>query len=488
MNAEVAVFGFILKPVTYTYKIPQKTALSPGCLVNVPFGSKERLGIVVKTSALSSQFDLKEISGVASKRPILQPHQLRLAEKLSAEYFISVAEAIQLMLPKIPDISNRVDQSINKRISQELYLFPTVKQAELAQRRLGGLVFSHNAPKQRFNEAWHGIQSGQVQIILGSRSALFAPFINLRKVTIFQTESDIYKEERRPYYRSLRVAQLLTQVCKAKLRAVSFSPRVQDQFETKHLIKVTPPVSYQVFDLRKTKVAGDQLHELLANSRAKRVLLFLNRKSDKGALVCRTCKIRSYTNDPTSCPNCGSSDTKFELFNLQTLAKKLSLPPTSQVVCATQQIFFEDSARFELIVLLSADTYFLRPAFDSAEKTFQMITSLKKLLSPSGKLVVQTGFPDENCIKDSLQGNYRHFYEEELKLRKETGYPPYTRLAKVTYAAPGDVPELSLGNTCQIFGPFTGSKFTYFIVRGKDLSPLSSLSRPWKLDIDPLSL
>lgn len=488
MNAEVAVFGFTLKPVTYTYRIPQGWTLFPGQLVIVPFGKRTRSGVVVKVSGDSSQFNLKEITKVVSLSPVLEPHQLLLAERLAAYYFISVAEALRLMVPKIPDFLANAPQVDPKKISQELFLFPTLKQASQAQQNLGGVVFSHAGPSSLFSKSWQAVQKGEVSRVLGSRTALFAPFRALRKITIFQTESDIYKEERRPYYRSLQVARELADVTGADLQAVSFSPRVQDHFEIPHLIKKTGKKSTKVIDLRNKTVVNEELKDLLATTNSGKTLLFLNRKSDKGAVVCRTCKVRSYTSDPSLCPNCGSSDIRFQLFNLQKVTKKLDIPATEPITYGTQQIFFQDSSNFDLIVVLSADTYFSRASFDSAERTFQMIVGLKKLLSPKGLMVVQTGFPDHSAIKYSLLGDYQKFYEEELHQRAETGYPPYNKLAKLTYAAPGPVPELNLGGSYQVFGPFEGSKFNYYVIRGRDFAPLSSLKRPWKLDIDPVSL
>lgn len=462
--------------------------LSPGQLVTVPFGKRLRSGIVIKVSGDSSQFNLKEIAKVRSPSQVFEPHQLLLAERLAAYYFISVAEALQLMVPKIPDIMADTPQVDPKKISQELFLFPTLKQASQAQQNLGGVVFSHAGSSSLFSKSWQSIQTGEVNRVLGSRTALFAPFKALRKITIFQTESDIYKEERRPYYRSLQVAKMLAGVTGADLNAVSFSPRIQDHFETPHLIKKTGPGLTKVIDLRNKAVVNEELKDLLATTKSGKILLFLNRKSDKGALVCRTCKVRSYTSDPSVCPNCGSSDIRFQLFNLQKVAKKLALPVNVPVTYGTQQIFFQDAPYFDLIVVLSADTYFSRAGYDSAERTFQMIVSLKKLLSPNGLMVVQTGFPAHSAIKYSLTGDYQKFYEEELLQRAETGYPPYSKLAKLTYAGPGPIPELNLGGSCQVFGPFESSKFNYYVARGRDLSALSSLKRPWKLDIDPVSL
>lgn len=488
MIAEVAVFGFTIKPGTYTYTIPDGFKPQIGQAVAVPFGKSLRQGVITKISGGGSDFKLKEISRGLSETPVLSGAQLKLAAAISERYFFPLAEAIHLFLPRIPRTPTLIDQSIKKAVKQELLLFPTLRQAEAASRAKQGLLFIHSSTSE-FDRQWSEIASGQAKCVIGTKSALFAPFAHLTKITVFQTESDLYKEERRPYYRVLEVASLLAGVHRATLEAVSFSPRVADQFLTPHQIKKldATPQSESV-NLRQNQIVNDHLLTTLNQNAGKKVLLFLNRKSEKGPLRCRTCKVTSYTDDPSVCPNCGSADVKFRTFNLTSIAKDIGKEASGDFTFATQQIFFQGAPSFDLVVLLSADTYLTKSDFLAQEKTFQLITGLMRLTKPNGKIIVQTTHPEDPAVKDALRNDYQAFYSRELALRKQTGYPPFTKIAKLTYAAKGTLPELESTDRLEVFGPFNGPKFSYLIVREQDLSPLAKLGRPWKLDIDPLNL
>ena len=481
MNAQVAVFGFTVSPVSYTYTIPPGLKVLVGQLVEVPFGRRLRQGIVTEVGDFTpADTILKPISRLVTLKPLLSEKQLSLAGFISSRYFASLAESIELMLPRVPKMTpERPGQE-----KQELLLFPTLRQAAHAQRKEGGLLFSHTLKPQDFDRAWQAISSGKARRILGPRTALFAPFRNLKRLCIFQTESDVYKEERRPYYRALPVAEELTRIFGAKLEAVSYSPRVQDEFLVPHTIKILPSQEIRLTDLRHQPILNSDLKKALTEAAGKRILIFLNRRSEKGPLQCRTCKEVTYTADASVCPNCGGADVRFQTFNLQTLAKKIESPANSNVTFATQQILFEDTAPFDLVAILSADTFLHQPSYNSTEKTFQLVTSLRRLLKPRGKMIIQTGFPEEPAIKLSLAGSYRDFYLGELKVRKDSNNPPFTKIARITSTKENEPPALP---GLDVFGPFQGKK-TYFVVRGQDLSALKDLPRSWKLDIDPLSL
>lgn len=487
MIAEVAVFGFTLKPVTYSYAIPDGQDVQPGQLVKVPFGKNLRQGVIVSVGRKPPpDLAIKEVMSIESNRPSISAAQLELAAWISKRYFISMAEALHLMLPRLPKTPTSSYQNINKGISQELCLFPTLRQAEAAAKANRGLVFSHSGSVAQFNDRWQQISRSGVKRIFGARSALFAPFNDLKKISIFQTESDLYKEERRPYYRSMDVAQALAKVHHASIRAVSYSPRVQDHFKIPHLVKKLP-LSPQVslVNLRQSKILSPELTLFLQANSGKRILVFLNRKSERGPLVCRVCKVRSYVADPSACPNCGSSDVKFQLLNLSTLSKELSGMPNLEF--STQQIFFQDTPLFDAVVVASADTYLNHAGYLSTEKTYQMMSNLLRLLKPGGKILVQTAYPDDKAINYALKNNYQAFYQSELVKRREFGYPPFSEIAKLTYQKKEPIPDLRLKNL-EIFGPFQNGLHQYLIVRGKDLAELSILVRPWKLDIDPLNL
>lgn len=488
MTCEVAVFGFTLKPIPYTYLVPEGTTINPGQLIEVPFGKRKNKGIIVATSSDdSSIFDLKPFLRILSDQPVLTPVQLQLARWISETYFISLAEAVEIFLHRIP---KKVPE---KKFldNQELFLFPTVEQAISAQKKFSGAVYGPHLPTKEFDQTWTNICTGTVQRVFASRSGVFAPFANLKKITIFQTESDLYKDGRRPYYRTLSVAQELARLTGAGLKAVSYSPRVQDQYLVPHEIKkITQPFSFQVTDLKKHNIINSQLLSYLKSTNPSKTLIFLNRKTNHGSLTCQTCKQTSYTNDPSICPHCGSADIKFKIINLGTLSKKIVEHVKGNFTFSTQQIFFEtpSRARFESIVVLSADTYLHRNSYDAGEKTFEMITNLIRLLTPKGKIFIQTAFPNYPAIKLALQHDYSKFYEEELPARRDAAYPPFSQLAKLTYTNSKQTPDKpKLGISIEVLGPFQ-SKHSYFVARGQNLKALQSLTRPWKLDIDPLSV
>lgn len=487
MTCEVAVFGFTLKPIPYTYTIPKGLNPSPGQLVEFPFGKRAAKGIVTSVSESdSSIFDLKPITRTLSDSPILTSKQVDLARWISENYFISLAESFELFLPRIP--KDGVEIGTNP---QELILFPTVNQLRSAQSSYPGNFYSPSLPAKQFDKAWAGIRSGKIEVVYGTRSAIFAPFCKLKKITIFQTESDLYKDQRRPYYRTLAVAQELAKVHGATLKAVSYSPRVQDHYVVTHEIKKTPEsYAHQITDLKKTPIISSDLLKTLKTVDPGKTLIFLNRRSEKGPLTCSTCKQISYTDDPSICPNCGSSDIKFKVFNLSTLSKKITESVNGNFTFSTQQIFFDakPSTRYDSIIVLSADTYLGHNSFDAQEKTFQLITNLMRLLAPKGNIIIQSAFPNLPAIRAALKNDYQAFYDAELESRREANFPPFSKLAKIIHQDSKNNPEKPrLPQDVELFGPFQSGQ-PYFVARGTSLKALESLTRPWKLDIDPLSV
>lgn len=84
--------------------------------------------------------------------------------------------------------------------------------------------------------------------------------------------------------------------------------------------------------------------------------------------------------------------------------------------------------------IISGDTSLSIPEFRSAERTFQLITQAAGRAGRGeapGVVVLQTLNPEHYCFKNALTHDYEGFYEEEIRLREEAGYPPFTRLCNV---------------------------------------------------------
>ena len=110
---------------------------------------------------------------------------------------------------------------------------------------------------------------------------------------------------------------------------------------------------------------------------------------------------------------------------------------TADVLVGTQMIAKGlDLPLVTVVGVISADTALNLPDFRSSERTFQLTTQVagragRGLLS--GRVIIQTYHPDHYAIVAAAAHDYVGFAMQELAFRREQGYPPYRRLAKLVY-------------------------------------------------------
>jgi primosomal protein N' (replication factor Y) len=163
-------------------------------------------------------------------------------------------------------------------------------------------------------EEWHRIRRGEVDIVLGSRSALFAPVDRLGLIVVDEEQEAAYKQDRRPTYLARDVAVELGRLTGATVVLGSATPSVESYWRASQGIysllelreRATsagsgtkaiglPPV--RVVDLRAELRAGNTsilsealrqaLHQTLDNG--EQAILFLNRRGAASSVVCREC-------------------------------------------------------------------------------------------------------------------------------------------------------------------------------------------------------
>ena len=93
-----------------------------------------------------------------------------------------------------------------------------------------------------------------------------------------------------------------------------------------------------------------------------------------------------------------------------------------------------------VVGVISADTALNLPDFRASERTFQLLTQVagragRGLLG--GRVVIQTYHPDHDAVVAAGAHDYAGFAARELAFRREQGYPPYRRLAKLVYEDAG---------------------------------------------------
>src|SRR5437870_7013371 len=95
-----------------------------------------------------------------------------------------------------------------------------------------------------------------------------------------------------------------------------------------------------------------------------------------------------------------------------------------------------DFPRVTLVGVLDADVALHLPDFRAAERTWQLLVQVAGRAGRGdggGEVLVQTCTPDHPAIAAALLYDPRRFVAGQLKERKETSYPPWTRLASVLF-------------------------------------------------------
>lgn len=166
---------------------------------------------------------------------------------------------------------------------------------------------------QRYDE-WKRIRSGLVDVVVGTRSAVFAPLKDIGLIVLDEEQENTYQSENAPRYHARDVAKYRCVRHGAMLLLGSATPSVGSMFEAKagvyHLFRLegrfnARPLPKVIIadmkrDLKQGSIIGSILRqELEANFRqGQQSILFLNRRGSSSLVHCPEC---GYV---FSCPNC----------------------------------------------------------------------------------------------------------------------------------------------------------------------------------------
>ena len=190
------------------------------------------------------------------------------------------------------------------------------------------LLHSRLSDGERFDQ-WYRIQRGLADIVIGPRSAIFAPVKQLGLLVIDEEHSDSYKSDTAPRYHAREVAQKRTELAKCPLILGSATPSLESFFQAEKdaykllslpsrvLERQMPQV--HIVDMREELKNGNRtiFSNLLRGALGEKLekneqtILFLNRRGHSSYVFCRTC---GYVE---RCTNCSISLTfHFETRNL----------------------------------------------------------------------------------------------------------------------------------------------------------------------------
>jgi len=411
-------------PFTYTVPEGLREGARPGVRVRAPFKGTTKIGIITRINAPSGKKNLKPLQGIIDKQPLLTGGLLKLIIWLSHYYMSSPGVVLKNVLPsglfslKRPGRPRIVYEKVARqmksvRLNEEqdravreismaergvfllhgvtgsgktevyihaikslpegrsaIVLVPEIAiTAQMVDRfrcYFGDeVVFFHSglSEGERLNYWWR-MRNGEAKVVLGVRSAVFAPFQKIGLIVVDEEHESSYKQFEGLRYNARDVAIARAEIEGAKVVLGSATPSLETYYNAQrgrfHHLELTrrvddkPLPNIEIIDMtkepKKTWVFSERLITALRENNLKghQSLLLLNRRGYSPCIICTECgytykcKLCSITltyhkatgtlnchycgsfryPDPT-CPKCGGIRLRYAGVGTQRLEEEL---------------------------------------------------------------------------------------------------------------------------------------------------------------------
>ena len=344
------------------------------------------------------------------------------------------------------------------------------------------------------------IARGDASVVVGARSAIFAPVRDLGLVVVDEEHDSSYKQESDPRYDARTVAAKRATLERAVVVYGSATPRPESWARLERLplpSRIGAPLpTVRLLDLRREAgypLSAPLLAELAAlEERGGRSILLLNRRGVTGAIHCRACgtsrrcpgcdvALTLHADGllhchhcgfsrklPEQCPECGSVELARIGAGTQRLEAELArrvpglerirldADSTARPHALAEALERFASARAAVLIgtqmvakghhfpgvavaaVVDADTGLAFPDFRAEERTFQLVTQLagRSGRDAPGAVLVQSFQPDATPLAFAARHDVAGFLAYELARREELGYPPFRHLVAIVVSGP----------------------------------------------------
>ena len=562
--AQVSVPVPLKSEFTYSFD-SEAMDVKPGVRVIVPFKQRKIQGYVISISDEKPEgdFAIRNIQRVVDKEPLFDKKDYELAVWMEKFYFSSRGEILDTMIPggkkdtnfggldadeaiERPDVTLSEEQEnavrtvmetdgrmyylfgvtgsgktevflrcaekVIEQGGQVIYLVPEITLThqlalQVLKRFKNNVAILHSGltDSQRIAQ-WRKIKRGEVSLVIGARSAVFAPFGNLKMIIIDEEHENSYKSGNAPRYHARQVAQKRITDCGGKLLMGSATPSLEAWSLMKDpskmvRIDLTKRVGggsmprIEIADMVKEEglfsaLLQDRMTRTLADG--KQVILFLNRRGFSYYFHCRSCgyelkcphcdvamtyhKRRNilqchycghHQKPITVCPECGSMDVMYSGFGTEQVEQELqrlfplyrvarldtdTVSSDRTVIQKTLDAFRKGDIQIllgtqmvakglnfpnvRLVGIVMADSGLLIPDFRAEERTFDLLVQVSGRSGRSdsqGEVVIQTRMKDSPAITFAARGDVQAFFDQELAIRRETSFPPFSRMVNIVF-------------------------------------------------------
>ena len=307
------------------------------------------------------------------------------------------------------------------------------------------------------------IRQGLVKIVLGTRSAVFAPLPELGMIVIDEEQENSYESEKPPCYHARDIAKYRCAKEGAWLVLGSATPTVETAYLARegdyHLSllrkryneNALPQVS--LVDMRQelkqgnyTSISRRLYEEIQKNLElGQQTILFLNRRGNSRQMICPGC---GYV---PQCPRCSVYLT-YHSANRRMMCHYCGYSepfapdcpqcgePFKPIGSGTQKVAKGlDFDNVTLVGVLAADQSLYVDHYRAAERTFVLLTQVVGRAgrgNKAGRAIIQTYTPENEVLRNAAAQDYDSFYQREIDLRRIRREPPFADEVVLTVTGP----------------------------------------------------
>lgn len=495
---------------------------------------KVHTGFVVALPT-DSEFAKTEILGIVDPRPVLTEEILKFSRQVANRQCVSIGEILTAAIPAhmprsssesqeqdpqeikaaelirfeppiskrsavlssgraqtfngqiVPDWALAMLQEASKQLSNGMSVILIVPEEseirvlEETAQTLGlsskTILMRPGGKKSEKFQSFHACLENGPALVIGTRSAIYAPVTNLGLIAVFDDADDSLREQGSPFTHArelalMRAGKGINLLLIANYRSVEVQRLVQINYLSDHNIISTPPkISFTPPGARVDEAAFRLIRERLADGT---VLVLMPRKGNSAAVFCGGCSERisckncrgpAWEPEPgniscklcktphTSCSECGSSKVRLgRTGSTRTTAelgrafpnaliaeatgqkKPTGLKPKNQIVVATPGAAPRVPGGYSAVLILDPDVWLSSQSLKAEANAIRDWMEAIELLALDGRAVI-SGLEAHLGQAISL-GQHRELARTQLGELMELGLPPATRIATLEAMAP----------------------------------------------------
>jgi primosomal protein N' (replication factor Y) (superfamily II helicase) len=500
---------------TYDYLVPQTldTDVSVGVKVLVDFAGRKVDAFVIERMDSSNIGNLKFIEKIASPVPLLTEEVMQLVNAVSRRWGSIPSEILTAAIPPRvlavekgftrESASQLQERGKSKNPSHSYYLFtpgenpfetiaswavtrlskggvlvvlPELREVltlaeELSNLNADFVILDGSLPRSTRYETFLKVATGAAKLVIGTRSAIFAPVANLQTMVVFREGSESHYEKRSPGWNVRDVAVLRSQLSAIDLTFAGFAPSSEVSLliedEAIALRGKRAKVNATAYPQTHGELLPDRIFTPIRDALTRGSVLFLvPRKGYSQAISCTSCRNislcdcggRIYFGGPQKgyiCSLCNLTSVEWSCKWCKKSAANLlgrgslrfaqeigrafpGFPVLSSdathvveqvenphsIVLATAGMAPPVKGGYQAVVVLEGDNLFSQLDLRAQERAREAIMQSASLLSSQGKalIVIDNAHP---IVAGLSRWNLAPLLTRELREREQTQLPPY---------------------------------------------------------------